>query len=58
MSHREINRAASSLDVILREVLRLKEEETDRVIEAFKDLAEAVADQEIDRLFNRGDFRS
>ena len=57
MSHREISRAASSLDVILREILRLTEEETDRVIEAVKDLAEAVADQEIDRLFNRGDFR-
>ena len=58
MSHREISRAASSLDVILREILRLTEDETDRIIEAVKDLAEQVADQEIDRLFNRGDFRS
>ena len=57
MSHREISRAASSLDVILREILRLTEDETDRIIEAVKDLAEQVADQEIDRLFNRGDFR-
>ena len=57
MSHREISRAASSLDVILREILRLTEDETDRIIEAVKDLAEQVADQEIDRLFNRWDFR-
>ena len=58
MSHREISRAASSLDAVLRDVLRLTEDETDRVIEAIKDLAEQIADNEIDRLFNRGDYRS
>lgn len=57
MSHTDISRAASSLDAVLRDVFRLKEDETDRVIDALKDLAQAIADNEIDRLFNRGDYR-
>jgi hypothetical protein len=57
MTHREISRASDSLDAVLRDIFRLKEEETDRLIEAIKDLAEQVADNEIDRLFNRGDYR-
>lgn len=58
MSHREIDRAANSLDAVLQDILRLKPDETERFIDALKDLASCIADNEIDRLFNRGDYRS
>lgn len=57
MSYQEIRRAEDSLDAVLRDVLRLKDDEVERIIEAIKDLSQTIADQEIDRLFNRGDFR-
>jgi hypothetical protein len=58
MSYRDIHAATDSLQAVLKDVLRLNDDEAGRVTEAFEDLAKALADQEIDRLFNRGDFRS
>lgn len=58
MSYRVIETASESLDAVVRDVLRLKEDEAVRLVEALTDLARALAQDEIDRLFNRGDYRS
>lgn len=57
MSHNEIDRATNALEVVLKDVLRFRDAEADRLIEVLKDFARALADDEIDRLFNRGDYR-
>lgn len=57
MSRSYISEREDSLDAVVRDVLRLKEDEASRLIEALTDLARAIADDEIDRLFNRGDYR-
>lgn len=57
MSYRSIRDAEVSLDVILVELLKLNPEQAERLSEAVSQLARAVADDEIDRLFNRGDYR-
>ena len=58
MSYHEINRANDSLDAVLKDIFKLEDEQVWRISEAIKDLAETVADDQIDRLFNRGDYRS
>jgi hypothetical protein len=58
MSYSAISAADESLTAVVKDVLRLRDDEADRLVDAIKDLASALADQEIDRLFNRGDFRS
>jgi hypothetical protein len=57
MSYSAISAADESLTAVVKDLLRLKDDEADRLVDAIKDLASAMADQEIDRLFNRGDFR-
>ena len=57
MSYHAIQTADESLTAVVKDVLRLRDDEADRLVDAIKDLASALADQEIDRLFNRGDFR-
>jgi phage FluMu protein gp41 len=58
MSYRHISEKSDALDAVLRDVLQLSHQDAARISEALAELAEAIADQEIDRLFNRGDFRS
>jgi pyoverdine/dityrosine biosynthesis protein Dit1 len=57
MSYREIRTAEESLETVVQDIFKLDDEHVYRISAAIKDLAIAVADQEIDRLFNRGDFR-
>lgn len=57
MSYREIEIAETSLNAVVRDIFKLEDEHVWRISAAIKDLAIAVAEQEIDRLFNRGDFR-
>lgn len=58
MSYREINRASEGLDAVLKDIFKLEDEQVWRISEAVQDLATALADQAIDRLFNRGDYGS
>ena len=58
MSYHQIEIAETSLDAVVKDIFKLDDEHVWRISAAIKDLAIAVADQEIDRLFNRGDFRS
>jgi len=58
MSYRDIHAATDSLAAVLKDVLRLHDDEAGRVVEAVEALAQAIAEQEIDRTFNRGDYRS
>ena len=57
MSYSAISAADESLTAVVKDVLRLRDDEAERLVDAIKALASALADQEIDRLFNRGDFR-
>ena len=57
MSHREKDRAAVSLDAVIKDIFKLQDEDVWRLSEAIADYARAIADDEIDRLFNRGDYR-
>lgn len=57
MSYSEIMRATSSLEAVVRDIFKLEDEAIYRLVEAIEDVARVHADQEIDRLFNRGDFR-
>lgn len=57
MSYHQIETAENSLDAVVKDIFKLPDEHVWRISAAIKDLAIAVADQEIDRLFNRGDFR-
>jgi hypothetical protein len=57
MSHHQKRETCEALDAVLMDVLRLKQEEAWRVTEALHAYAQAIADDEIDRLFNRGDYR-
>lgn len=56
MSYRHISEKGDALDAVLMAVLKVSEEEAARISEALAELAQAIADNEIDRLFNRGDF--
>lgn len=58
MSYRDIHIASDSLFAVIKDLFPLVEDEAaSRLVEAIKSLAVAHADQAIDRLFNRGDFR-
>jgi hypothetical protein len=59
MSYDNISAKTAKLRMALRAVLPscTPDEALEALTEAIEELASAMADQEIDRLFNQGDFR-
>jgi Mn-dependent DtxR family transcriptional regulator len=58
MSAKEISKKSDALAEVLTKVLRLRDEEAVQLIEALDEVIDARVDDQIDRLFNRGDYRS
>jgi hypothetical protein len=58
MSYRDIHIASDSMFAVVKDLVpTLADEAVYRLVEAIEAIAAAHADQAIDRLFNRGDFR-
>jgi hypothetical protein len=57
VGYRDITQRSDALQVFAQTVLKLEEDDAVKLVELVSELAQAMADNEIDRLFNRGDYR-
>jgi len=57
VGYRDITQRSDALQAFAQTVLKLEEDDAVKLVELVSELAQAMADNEIDRLFNRGDYR-